>query len=67
MRQLTKTFKRISRKKTLEKIVVVKHLARCNLAFRGKKEKIYESNIGKILSIIEMIAEFDAIMQQHVR
>ncbi|XP_022854323.1 zinc finger MYM-type protein 1-like, partial [Olea europaea var. sylvestris] len=48
-------------------ISVAKSLAENNLTFRGDNEKIYQENNGIFLSMIQMIAEFDPVMQEHVR
>lgn len=48
-------------------IAAVKYLATHNLAFRGTNDKLYQTSNGNFLGLIEMLAEFDPMMIEHVK
>ncbi|XP_028119299.1 zinc finger MYM-type protein 1-like [Camellia sinensis] len=48
-------------------IAIVITLAKNNLAFRGDNEKIYQERNGIFLSLIELLAKFDPVMQEHIQ
>ncbi|XP_021741085.1 zinc finger MYM-type protein 1-like [Chenopodium quinoa] len=48
-------------------IAIVKFLGKNNLAFRGKHERLYQSSNGNFFGLIEMLAEFDPMIIEHVR
>ncbi|XP_074314594.1 uncharacterized protein LOC141649817 [Silene latifolia] len=54
-------------KNLLQRVIyVVEFLAKHNLPFRGKKQRLYQKNNGNFLGLIEMLAKFDPIIQEHV-
>jgi hypothetical protein len=54
-------------KKVLLKIImIVKFLTKHNLAFRGTNCKLYQDSNGNFLGLVEMVAEFDPVIQEHV-
>jgi hypothetical protein len=48
-------------------VCIVKFLAKQNLALRGHNSKLYDASNGNFLGLIEMLAEFDPVIQEHVR
>ena len=46
--------------------MAVKTFSKNNLIFHEKNEKIYQENNDNFLSLIEIIIEFNLIMQEHI-
>lgn len=55
-------------KSVLERLIsIVLYLAENNLAFRGKSDKLYTPRNGKFLGLVQLLAKYDPVMQEHVR
>lgn len=48
-------------------LCIVQFLGTQGLAFRGKKDVLFERNNGNFLKLVEHIAKFDVFMAEHVR
>ncbi|KAF8066158.1 hypothetical protein N665_1157s0005 [Sinapis alba] len=46
---------------------LVKTMAKCNIAFRGRNDKIGQDNNGNFLGFIEMLGDTDPFIQGHIR
>ncbi|XP_063775718.1 uncharacterized protein LOC134911440 [Pseudophryne corroboree] len=45
---------------------IILYLAENNIAFCGSSDKLYTKNNGKYLGLIQLLAKFDPVMQEHV-
>ncbi|KAJ9567830.1 hypothetical protein OSB04_003796 [Centaurea solstitialis] len=48
-------------------IAAVKYLAKYSLPFRGSNEKLYQHGNGNFLGLIEMLGQFDGVIQGHIK
>ncbi|KAH1209263.1 Zinc finger MYM-type protein 1 [Glycine max] len=60
---------KLTRGRNIERriITIIKYLSINNLAFHGINEKIYQKGNKNFLSLIELLAKFDLVMQEHVK
>ena len=43
------------------------YLAENNVAFRGTSDKLYTPNNGKLLGLVQLLAKYDPVIQEHLR
>ena len=48
-------------------LAIVQFLAEHNMAFRGSSDKLHEPQNGNFLGLVQLIAKFDPVMQEHLR
>lgn len=48
-------------------IAIVSLLAERNLSFRGHSERLFEAGNGNFLRQVELMAQFDPVMREHLR
>ena len=46
--------------------LIVKFLAEHNIAFRGSNSRLYQDSNGNFLGLVQMLAEFDPAIKEHV-
>ena len=54
------------RKVLLRILLIVKFLAERNIAFRGSNSRLYQDSNGNFLGLVQMLAEFDPAIKEHV-
>lgn len=55
-------------KNVVERLITITHfLAEHNLSFRGSVDKLNQPHNGKFLELVELLAKFDTIMNEHIK
>ncbi|CAH2293624.1 Hypothetical predicted protein [Pelobates cultripes] len=48
-------------------VAIVQYLGKQGLAFRGSSDTLYSENNGNYLKLVEMLATYDSVMQNHLK